>query len=195
MMLMNSRSLSFRCWVVMVLVAFAATACPGLGWLGAARADVQQDLEQAETHIMFAEYDKALEILDSLISEGGLSGESLRDAHVLKGRGHALQGQESLAVDSFCRALKSDPTWSPDEFIFTDPEMELFGRATEAGCHLQAPPVEEKDGKPFYMKPVAWVGAAAGVALVLILGGGGDSDPDPDPDPDLADFPDPPGGG
>jgi hypothetical protein len=171
----SPKSLLVRCWVLLVLAAFTATACPGLGWLGTARADVQQDLEQAETFITDAEFNKALAILDPMISEGNLSGDSLREAYVLKGRCHALQGQESSAVDAFCNALKADPNWRPDEVIFTNLEMDLYDQAMAAGCYQQSPP-QEKSGTPFYKKPLTWIAAAGVVVAALLVGGGGGDD-------------------
>lgn len=190
----NPKSALLRNWVILVLAAFMGTACPGGRWLGDALAQPQQDLAQAEEHIQFGEFDEALTILDSLIHTGDLSGDPLREAYALKGRGHALKGQDYLAIDAFCKALNTDPDWRPDEIEYTEPELELFEQAIGMGCHEKPEVVDVVDDKPDEGGSKKWYyvagTAVVGVLAVILLGGSDEVTPSED---QLDDFPDPPG--
>lgn len=184
---------------LLALLAFLSLPGPGLGVVGVALAQTVDDLERAREHYEFAEFDQALAILTRLIARPGETPQRLRDAYVLQARCQVGLGNRLSAEDSFCQALALDPDWRPDPIFYPRAEVEIFESA-RAGCPPQvvapapapavtpARPAAAKAAKPWYTKPVVWVGAAAVVVLAVVLaGGGGDDKPESLPDP-----PDPP---
>lgn len=196
---MNDRRPAWRACAGILLVAFTVTTCPGLGWVGAAYADARADMDQARYHFDFSEYAEAVELLNGVIASGDLSGDSLRDAYVLRARCAMALGQDTLARDDFCEVVQLDADWRPDPVEYTQDEVAGFN-AAQADCVQAAPepavappPEEDKGGTPFYAKPVVWIVAGAVVVGgVLLAGGGGSDDPPPTTDDPIEDPPDPP---
>ena len=195
---MNDRRPAWRACAGILLVAFTVTMCPGLGWVGAAFADVRADMDQARYHFDFSEYAEAAELLDGVIAGGELSGDGLRDAYVLRARCSMAMGQDTMARDDFCEVVRLDADWRPDPVEYTQDEVAGF-EAARADCLQAVPepvvapePAEDEGGTPFYAKPVVWVVAGvAVVAGVLLAGGGGDDETPPVEDP-ISDPPEPP---
>ncbi len=182
-----------------LLALFAHLAAPGFGFGGAAVAVAQtpassDELARAQEHFDFAEFEPALAIIARIIERPGEPATRLRDAYVLQARCHVGLGNRNLAEDAYCEALARDRQWQPDPIFFTRAEIEVFESA-KLGCPPPAAPTEPapapprpvpaaKTSKPWYLKPVVWVGAAAvAVIAVVALGGGGDDDPQSLPDP------------
>jgi hypothetical protein len=170
----------WRACARVLLVAFTVTMCPGFGWVPAAMADAGADLEQARYHFDFGEYDQAGALLTSAIEGGGLSGEDLRDAYVLRARCALAQGQATTAGDDFCEVIRMDGAWRPDPVEFTAAEVAGF-EAAQANCAapepvVAPPPAEEKKSKGFFAKPIGWIvtGAVVVGGVILATGGGGD---------------------
>lgn len=168
-----------------VLVAFLIVSGSGLGTVGHALAQVQDDLQRAREHYEFAEFDQALAILAQVIARPGEPATRLRDAYILQARCQVGLGNRLLAEDSFCEALALDPDWRPDAIFFPQSEITVFESARE-GCppRVAAPPptvvpvrtAPAKEAKPWYLKPVVWAGAAAAVVLAVVLLGGDDEE-------------------
>lgn len=176
-----------------LLLLFLATTSPGIGWVPEVLATVQQDLERAQDLYDFAEFQQALDIATALISAGQLTETEERDAYVIRARSAAQMGLESQAREDFCTVNKLDQTWRPDPVMFPQDEIDAFDVAL-LDCKVEVTePVAEtgEEGKPWYMKPVVWAGAAGVVLLAVVVGGGGGDDGD-DAAPALSDFPDPP---
>jgi hypothetical protein len=173
------------------LTAFLLSICPGVTWVSAARAADRQDLARAQEHYDFAEFGEALTLLDQLIADGGLKGDALRDAYVLKARCLVGQGHTSTALDAYCQALRLDANWRPDPVVFPKDEIEVFERALDT-CSLEAaPPPKTAAGTPWYKKPIAWVAGGAAIIVGVLVAGGGGGD-DGGGGTELPAFPDPP---
>ena len=178
----------------LALTAFLVSVCPGAAWVPAALAADREDLARAQEHYDFAEFSQALSLLDGLIAEGGLRGDALRDAYVLKARSLVGLGHTATAMDAYCDALRMDANWRPDPVVFPKDEVEVFERALDT-CSLDAAAPAQaaagEGGTPWYKKPVAWVaGGAVLLVGILALGGGGDDDGGGGDS--LPDFPEPP---
>lgn len=172
-----------------LLVAFLLTVCPGVAWMPRAFATVRQDLERAQDLYDFAEFQQSLDLLTQLIEGGQLVGENARDAYVLRARCAVGLKLDAMARDDFCTVLRLDKTWQPDPVTYPRDEISVF-EAASTGCPrttAQAAPAE--GGKPWYLKPVAWVAGGAVLLAAVVLGGGGG---DETPATTLDDFPDPP---
>jgi hypothetical protein len=189
---------AWRACAGLLLIAFTVTTCPGFGWVPAAFADAAADLEQARYHFDFGEYDEADTLLTSAIDGGELSGESLRDAYVLRARCALAQGRDAAAQDDFCEVLRLDDAWRPDPVEFTQGEVAGI-EAIRAECApapapavVPPPAAEEKQGKGFFAKPIGWIvtGAVVVGGVVLATGGGGDDGGGDQPQP--VPLPDPP---
>lgn len=178
----------------------------------ASAADPREELTKAEDYFLVADFTTALAKVDTLLDSGDLSGGTLRDAHVLKARCEVGLAHRSSAVESFCDALRVEPGWRPDPDLFTKDELEVFEQAktscaatseptkepgqtppasTAPKSSAMPPPVAaEKEGKPFYKKPLfLGIGAAVVVGgIVALASGGGDESSEED----LPAFPEPP---
>jgi hypothetical protein len=152
----------------LLLAAFAVVFCPGLP---PALARARPDLDRAQEHYDFAEYGVALTILDGMIARGDLTGDTLRDAKILKARCLVGLGRDSEALDAWCEVIKLDPAWRPDEVFFPGNEIASFNRALE-GCVEK-----ESAAAPWYKNKIVMAGAGALVlvgVLAVAMGGGGD---------------------
>jgi hypothetical protein len=179
----------------LALTAFLVSVCPGAAWVPAALAADREDLARAQEHYDFAEFSQALSLLDGLIAEGGLRGDALRDAYVLKARSLVGLGHTATAMDAYCDALRLDSDWRPDPVVFPKDEIEVFERALDT-CSLEAPPppaqaAAGEGGTPWYKKPIAWVAGGAVLIVGVLALGGGDDGGDGGGD-SLPDFPEPP---
>ena len=145
---------------------------------------VREQLNAAEDRFLMADFDGATAQVDDLLQSGGLTGDALRDAWVLKARCDLATGRRASARDAFCRALEQDGGWLPDRDLFTSDELEVFSDArdtcpgaqtegTEAPSYLPAP---SSSGGGWYTNKLVWgaVGAAAVAGVALALSGGGD---------------------
>ena len=192
-MFFRSRQSPFlRAVAGVALAAFLLSVCPGVTLVSIARAADRQDLARAQEHYDFAEFGEALTLLNQLISEGGLKGDALRDAYVLKARCLVGQGHTSTALDAYCQALRLDPNWRPDPVVFPKDEIEVFERALDT-CSLEAAPAPKTAaaGTPWYKKPIAWVAGGAAIIVGILVAGGGGGDEGGGGN-DLPPFPDPP---
>jgi hypothetical protein len=195
MTLMPRKKTGMRTTSGMVLLLFLATTSPGIGWVPAALATVQQDLERAQDLYDFAEFQQAMDLVTSLIAGGQLTETQKRDAYVIRARSAVGLGLTDQAQEDFCGVHQLDQTWNPDPVMFPKDEVDAFNAAV-LDCQVAAAEEEkQEDGekKPFYMKPVVWAAAAGAVILgVVLAGGGSDDETPPATEPALDDFPEPP---
>ncbi len=196
--------------MILAILGVFLVATLDLGaWAGPAAADSARDrLTRAEDYFLVADFSSALEMVNDLLESGEISGDGLRDAHVLKARCELGLVHRSSAIDAFCSALQIDPQWNPDPDFYTKDELEVFAQArTTCSAGSRSGPVDDAGGtppppsplpdrmsrgddRPWYKKPLYLGIAGAAVVLVAVLAlSGGDSD---DSDPPLSDFPDPP---
>ncbi len=193
-----------RALALAALGAFLVSVCP----LGALAAE-PQDLGQARNHYEFAEFNKALDICNALITGGTLTGSDLRDAYILKARCLVNLGNHSMAQESYCEALRTDKSWRPAPDLLTKDEQDVFDR-TLASCVLETAPAPAPkpvpvvpptiapsaagESKPWYKKPVFWVLGAAVIGGAVALAGGGGGNGGGTPAGPLPGFPPPPTG-
>jgi len=177
-----------------LLLLFLATTSPGIGWVPAVLATVQQDIEHAQDLYDFAEFQQAMDLVTSLIASGQLTETEERDAYIIRARSAVQLGLTAQANEDFCAVHTLDQTWLPDPVMFPKDEVDLFNAAMP-DCQqaaVEPDPEEGSEDVPFYKKPVAWaVGAGAVILAVLLLGGGSDDEETPAA-PALDDFPPPP---
>jgi hypothetical protein len=192
----NNRFL--RCVASFVLIFFGLSICPIGPILLPSSAAGPEQLEEAQRSFEFAEYDKALNQVETLIQGGLLTGNDLRDAHLLKGRCLLAMDREPEALISFCEAMKVDSIWQPDTFEFKTDEIEAFNRARDT-CDLETrEKPEEKERKEGEKKGPSkllyyLVGGVVLVAgAVALAAGGGGGDGDGNGEEELPGFPDPP---
>ncbi|MEZ5065042.1 MAG: hypothetical protein R3B81_09910 [bacterium] len=153
----------------------------------------RESLEEAQDYFLVADFGTALDRVDKLLGSGHLEGGVLRDAWVLKARCEIGLAHRSSAVDAYCQALRVDPTWRPDQDLFTKDEIDVFDQArsgcdlerTEAPSPLPAPAASGGGGTPWYKNKTVLI-----VAGVLVVGGavallaGGSDEPElPGPPP------------
>ena len=176
-----------------LLVTLLTTVCPGLGWVQAFAAPLD-DLATARDHFVFGDFSQANAVLTAQIDGGQLQGDLLRDFLELRARCFVGLGQEPMARDDFCRVHLMDSQWRPDPVNYTQNEMEVYELGLTDCQEVKAEPaVEKKGGTPFFAKPVVWVVAGVGLAAALLAGGGGGDDPETPPgDEPLGAYPPPP---
>jgi hypothetical protein len=169
----------------------------------------------AQDYFYDADFELALETLDTVLADESLAGTDRRDAEVLRARCHARLGHDAEAIDAYCEAVREDPAWNPDPATFSSDEMALFRRAL-ASCPLAAapptppepgtlasgsgngpdplPPAGENGGS-WYTSRKLWIGTGALLVLLAVAGASSaEEDPAPIRDNSVPDFPDPPTG-
>jgi hypothetical protein len=146
-----------------------------------ARTAGAEPLADARDAFREADFEMALGILASCLSDPRTSGRARADALVLQAQCHARLDEEDAAVRSLCEVLEVDPRWEPDPTLFSPHEMRIY-RITLAVC--PPPEVQEADAAPalpapreatgprWWQRKFVWVGAgAAALAAALLLGG------------------------
>ena len=129
MIRLDSRLRGHRATGAAALLAFALALCPLAAPRAAAQEAAPPELEAARQDYEFAEFGPALAKLEPLIAGGGLAGEALRDAHVLKARCLVGLGRLEEAKASYCAALALDEAWTPDRVLFPRDEIDVFDQA------------------------------------------------------------------
>lgn len=92
-------------------------------------ADPAADLEKAKTWFRSGSFEEALNQATALTEGKALSGDQLRDAHILRARCLVVLGRTAEAESAFQAAHQVDSAWQPDDVYFNQTEIAVFKSA------------------------------------------------------------------
>ncbi len=145
----------------------------------------RDELNTARSEFNYGNFLNALSIVNRLTQSGALSGDDRRDAFALQARCEAELGNRPNALAAFCEVIQIDPSWRPDQSLYTSNEKAIFEEAWQ-----ECAPASGGGMKKWYL-----IGGGAAAVLIAIIAGGGGGGDDPGGGgggTTLPEFPDPP---
>jgi hypothetical protein len=185
-------------WIVAATVATvdASTSAPTPG--------TASPLGEATRLFHETEFESALQILSTFLTESKGSQSELIQGHVLAARCHVRLDDEGSAIKSVCQVFALNPAWQPDAIALSSKELRACRIALATCPRASPPPVHPARenlqsatrASPRWHERWGWrLGLGAGAAALGYLvwsSVGGDADsPDPD-DGSVPGFPPPP---
>lgn len=171
-------------WAFLVGALLATTVLPSSLHAQSPR----DDLNTARSEFNYGNFLNALSIVNRLTVGSGLSGNDLRDAYALQARCEAEIGNWPNALAAFCEVIQIDPSWRPDQSLYTSNEKAIFEEAMR-----ECKPDDGGGMNKWYL-----IGGGAAAVLIAIIAGGGGGGGGDDPGggggggTTLPDYPDPP---
>jgi hypothetical protein len=146
----------------------------------ARRSEAAQKLQRAREHYARAQFQDAVALLETLVSDPGLSGLERIDALETMALSCINMGERGRGKDAFKRLLEEEPEWRPDPIKVSPPQIEVFD---EALLEFQ----QTRRRPSFLGRIPAWLKVAGGgflaLGAALLISGSGDSPGVPLPEP------------
>ncbi|MFH1843188.1 MAG: hypothetical protein ABIF77_08260 [bacterium] len=133
---------------LVLLVVFLVSGHPVMMRVPSASASSDEDQDRAQRLYNMRKYGEALALVEKLVAIEDIEGIPLRDARILQGRCLVQLDRTTEARQAFENVLDIDRNWQPDSAFLTYEEIEVF----------QFAQAEYKPPKPWWKKPLAWVG-------------------------------------